>query len=333
MTLTSGIFNSVDGDRKYNAKWFASYFASFIGNGVFPNPSTNLQVIANTNMTTIVGPGQGWINGYYLVNDSNFVLNHDVADGVLKRIDRVVMRLNHLTRKIDVLIKKGTFSSTPVAPALQRNVDAYELALADVLINNGATVITQANITDQRLNSALCGIVHGVVDQVDTTTIFNQYQTWYGNFTTDKQVEFDAWIASLQDILSGDVAGNLLNLINSNTDALASHKADYIKHPGYGITTGSSPSYSITLDPAPVEYKDGMGLVIQLNTDTTNGPGSNLVIKVNGLGSKNILKPNGSEARNLKKESSIRLDIVLQPISVKGLLSYRVKGGRRKCNC
>lgn len=226
MTLTSGIFNSVNGDRKYNAQWFASYFASFIANGVFPNPSTGLQVVGNTNMTTVVNPGQGWINGYYLVNDANYILTHDVADGVLKRIDRVVMRLNFLTRQIEVLIKKGTFASSPVAPVLQRNTDAYELALADVLINNGATVITQANITDQRLNTALCGIVHGVVDQVDTTAIFNQYQAWFGEFTVDKQADFEEWMETLKDILDGDVAANLASRITSLEGTVASHLAE-----------------------------------------------------------------------------------------------------------
>lgn len=178
MTIYSGMFMSVNGDRRYKAWWFAKYFSTFIGNGVFPNPSVNLQVVENENMTVTVKPGLGWINGYFLYSDSDYVLQHDLADGVLKRIDRIVMRLDYLSRQIEIVVKKGAFGSVPVAPAIQRDADAYELALADVLINNGATEITQANITDTRLNSELCGIVHGVVDQVDTTTIFNQYQAW-----------------------------------------------------------------------------------------------------------------------------------------------------------
>ncbi|MGH4125286.1 MAG: hypothetical protein ACREV6_20405 [Clostridium sp.] len=38
----SSFFNSVEGDRKYKASDFASYFNSLLTNGVFPNPSTNL---------------------------------------------------------------------------------------------------------------------------------------------------------------------------------------------------------------------------------------------------------------------------------------------------
>lgn len=241
MAIRSGFFNSVNGDRKYDAAWFAQFFASFIGNGVFPNPSNQLQVGENTNMTTTVKPGKGWINGYFIVIDSDYVLQHDNADGVLKRIDRIVMRLDFLTREIEVVVKKGVFASTPVAPALQRDTDAHELALADVLIANGATQITQVNITDQRLNSEVCGIVHGVVDQVDTTTIFNQYLSWFEQFKTteqtqmdlwqaQEQADFETWFASIQDVLDGNVALNLQNQINLLTDRVNVVEQNNIDH-------------------------------------------------------------------------------------------------------
>lgn len=207
MTIYSGIFNSVNGDRKYNAWWFAKYFATFIGNGVFPNPSTNLQVVSNENMKVVVKPGSGWIDGYFIFSDGDHVLSLDVADGVLKRIDRIVMRLNHLKREIEIVVKKGAFASNPVAPSLQRDTDYYELVLADVFIANGATQITQANITDTRLNNSLCGIVHGTVNQVDTTTLFNQYQSWIEQqkalytqelelWTADQRLSFEQWMTT-----------------------------------------------------------------------------------------------------------------------------------------
>lgn len=237
MAVRSGFFNSVNGDRRYNAAFFAEYFASFIANGVFPNPAMGLQVIAGDNMQTIVKPGRGWINGYYINNDSDYILQHDIADSVLKRIDRIVMRLNYLTRQIEISIKKGTPASNPVAPSLQRNTDAYELALADVLINNGAIQITQANITDLRLNTSLCGIVHALIDQVDTTTIFNQYQAWFNSIRDgvetdiedwEQQVKQDflEWFQTIQDILDGDIAANLAAKITNLEQDFASHQAE-----------------------------------------------------------------------------------------------------------
>lgn len=233
MGIISGLFNSVNGDRKYNATWFARYFATFIGNGVFPNPSTGLQVVENENMTTIVKAGDGWINGYFIVNDNDYVLQHDLADGALKRIDRVVMQLDYAGRIINIVIKKGAFASNPVAASIQRDPDYYELVLADVLIKPGVTEILQADITDQRLNSDLCGIVHGTVDQVDTSTIFAQYQSWLANqqdiyevdmleWTDLQKDEFIAWFQSVQAILDENVAGNLLLLIQQNESDIKS---------------------------------------------------------------------------------------------------------------
>lgn len=225
--ITSGLFNSINGDRKYDAVWFARYFSTFIGNGVFPNPSTGLQVVENENMTTIVKPGDGWINGYFIVNDGEHILQHDIADGTLTRIDRIVMRLDFGARLINIMVRKGAYGSVPVAPTVIRNADFYELVLADVTIRPGVLRIIQGDIKDQRLNSELCGIVHGTVDQVDTSTIFNQYQSWFEEMTGEKTEDFTLWTAerkaifeqwfvTITDILDTNVAGNLLILIHEN---------------------------------------------------------------------------------------------------------------------
>ncbi len=303
MAITSGFHNSINGDRKYGADFFALFFGTLIANGVFPNPSTGLQVTANSNMTTSVKAGKGWINGYFIVNDGDYVLKHDNADGLLKRIDRVVMKLNHIKREIEVLIKKGTFASTPVAPTLQRDADAYELALADVLINNGVTQITQANITDQRLNSALCGIVHGTVNQVDTTTIFNQYQAWFTQTTnsvaTDLDIwkqhtkdDFNIWFDSIKDILNGDVAGNLAARIAQLEVDFGNHNKDAIRHNNYGRATGTNALIITSAgNSKPITaYTEGMSYKFKNTTTNTSGT---MTVNIDGLGVKN-LRRNGN---------------------------------------
>ena len=193
MAVRSGFHNDVNGDRVYDEADFAEYFACFIGNGVFPNPSNGLQVYENSNMTTVVKAGKAWINGHYVINDSDYIFAHDIADGLLMRIDRIVVQYSKADREIKIVLKKGVFASAPVAPPVLRNADFYELVLADVIIGNGVTQINQGNITDQRLNNELCGIVHAVVNQVDTTTIFNQYQSWFSNYSVTKANEFLTW--------------------------------------------------------------------------------------------------------------------------------------------
>jgi len=305
VAITSGFHNSINGDRKYGADFFALFFGTLIANGVFPNPSTGLQVTANSNMTTSVKAGKGWINGYFIVNDGDYVLKHDNADGLLKRIDRVVMKLNHVKREIEVLIKKGTFASSPVAPALQRDADAYELALADVLINNGVTQITQANITDQRLNSTLCGIVHGTVNQVDTTTIFNQYQAWFTQTTnsvaTDLDIwkqhtkdDFNIWFDSIKDILNGDVAGNLAARIAQLEVDFGNHNKDAIRHNNYGRATGTNALIITSAgNSKPITaYTEGMSYKFKNTTTNTSGT---MTVNIDGQGVRN-LRRNGNLA-------------------------------------
>lgn len=186
-------------DIFYLAEDMARYYASFIGNGVFPNPSSNLQVVANNDMTVTVKKGMAWINGYFYENTDDLTLYIDPADGVLNRVDRITLRLDFLDREIRAVVKKGDYGSNAVAKELQRDADAYELGIADITVNRGIISITQANITDLRLNKSLCGIVHGVVDQVDTTAIFNQFESWYKQTKANYDADIATWTQEKKD--------------------------------------------------------------------------------------------------------------------------------------
>lgn len=306
MAITSGFFNSVNGDRRYLASNFADYFASFIGNGVFPNPSTGLQVVESNNMNINVKAGKGWINGYYVKNDGDYNITLATADGVLNRIDRIVMRLDNATRSIDIVVKKGAFASSPVAPNLQRDADAYELALADIYVGKGVTGITQSAITDQRTNTSLCGIVKGTVDQIDTTDLFAQYDTsFYEWFETVKDYLNDTAVGNVanelaEHVLDGTAHGigdkNTLATVQKSTLVGAINElADYVRTPGYATATGTN-TYAVTLNPAPTSYKEGMGLVVKIANAST----ASVSINVNGLGAKPVLKANGTAVSDFK---------------------------------
>lgn len=241
----SGFFNAVisnEGvpDKSYLAEDFADYFATFIGNGIFPNPTTKLQVVAIDNdMQVRIKEGKAWINGYKYENTNDRIFILEPADGVLNRVDRLVLRLDFLKREIRSYIKKGEYNSKANSPTLTRNADTYELALADININAGAIKITQADIIDLRFNKELCGLVHTTVDQIDSTIIFNQFQSWYFNkqnefdkdinsWTKIKKREFEEqflnWFDTLKKALDGDTSGKLLNLINKNSNEIKASK-------------------------------------------------------------------------------------------------------------
>ena len=189
MALKSGFFNSVDGDRKYNADDLSNFFVKLISNGVFPDPSNNLKVVANSGLTVTVKPGYGFINAKYVYNSSDYDLTLDNADTTNPRIDRIVLRYNSTNREITLNILKGTPAAEPEAPDLTRSSTVYEMALANIAIAANASAIATADITDRRGNSTDCGYVYGLIQQIDTTDLFNQYNdafnTWFENLQTN----------------------------------------------------------------------------------------------------------------------------------------------------
>ena len=70
---------------------------------------------------------------------------------------------------------------------------------------------------------------------------------------------------------------------------LAAHKADYIHHAGYGKAIGINDK-TITLIPAPTEYKEGMGISFLNEIENTG----EVTININELGAVPILKSNGN---------------------------------------
>ena len=212
MSYTSGFFDAVDQgdgnyDRVYSAATFAHYFSLLVKNGVFPDPSTGMQVKASTNpdMHVSVQPGSGWVNGYYITvpDDSPEQLTVPTANPSLSRIDSVIMGLNYVQREIQLYIKSGAISASPSAVTLQRDSNLYEMELAQITVSAGMASISQSSITDMRSNTSRCGIVAGTIDQIDTTDLFAQYDS-----------AFQTWFEDIKTQLSGDIATNLQNQIN-----------------------------------------------------------------------------------------------------------------------
>ena len=162
----SGFFNSTGGDRVYNATDFASYFGKLVSNGIFYALPTNLQVTAGSGMQVVVLAGSAWINGYAYENTDTLELDIATADGVNPRVDRVVVRWSAVERSIRLVMLTGMATASPVAPALTRNNDVYELGIADIVVPKGTVLIVAQNITDTRLNTSLCGLVNSLVTAV-----------------------------------------------------------------------------------------------------------------------------------------------------------------------
>ena len=232
-------FESVNGDRRYKVVELVAYLRPFFSDGVFPNPSTGLQVMetAEKDMFVTVKVGDAWINGRMYRNLDDKRIRLDPSDSATTRIDRIVVGCNYKDRVITSYVKKGTPASSASAPELTRNDTLYEISLAEITIAPGAVGITQSAIKDTRLDQSKCGIVTGLVDTVDTQTLYNQLETWRQEFMQEKDTQMANWIATFQKNmnswkdteqqafvdwfngikgqLSGDIAANLTSRVDN----------------------------------------------------------------------------------------------------------------------
>ncbi|WP_454053974.1 hypothetical protein [Clostridium sp. Marseille-Q7071] len=202
----SMFFNSVNGDRRYKAQDFANYFSKVLTNGVFPNPSTNLQIYSDNNMTVTVKQGGANINGYFYMLYADKKLVIDVANPTSDRKDLIVLRWDLLQRKIYLAIKKGTVEIT-------KNEEVYELALAEILVKKGTATITQGDIKDLRQDSSKCGLVDSLI-KIDSETLFNQFTEGFKIKQESFEKQFFDWFTKLKDTLGESAAGNLQNQID-----------------------------------------------------------------------------------------------------------------------
>lgn len=155
----------------FDAADVAAYLAGLIS-GVFSGDE-DFPVTAAGGLKVTVGAGRGWVHpsrftGYSITKREADTLTMPLADPSLPRIDRIVMRYDAGARAASLHVLQGTASSTPTAPAISRTELIYDLCLAEITRPAGSTSITTGQITDTRLDEALCGLARDGVTGIPT---------------------------------------------------------------------------------------------------------------------------------------------------------------------
>lgn len=155
----------------FDAADVAAYLAG-LTSGVFSG-AEDFPVTAAGGLKVTVGAGRGWVHpsrftGYSITKREADTLTMPLANPSLPRIDRIVMRYDASARAASLQVLQGTASSTPTAPAISRTELIYDLCLAEITRPAGSTSITTGQITDTRLDEALCGLVRDGVTGIPT---------------------------------------------------------------------------------------------------------------------------------------------------------------------
>ena len=158
-------------DYDFDAADVAAYLAG-LTSGVFSS-AEDFPVTAAGGLKVTVGAGRGWVHpsrftGYSITKREADTLALPLADPSLPRIDRIAMRYDAGARAASLQVLQGTASSTPTAPAISRTELIYDLCLAEITRPAGSTSISTGQITDTRLDEALCGIVRDGVTGIPT---------------------------------------------------------------------------------------------------------------------------------------------------------------------
>lgn len=172
----SGFFNSIDGDRLYSADDFSHFYGLFFTDGVISLPEESLKCTAGEGLSVNIAAGEALIKSHYFRHSEESTVELETAHDTYPRIDLIVVKYDNTDtgRKITLEAKTGVPAQPPQPPALERNDDVYELAIAVAGIAAGATTIS--SFRDTRSEENYCGFVKSKfaidgVPQPDTGTV------------------------------------------------------------------------------------------------------------------------------------------------------------------
>lgn len=196
MSVSSGFFNSLNGDRKYNAAQMSAIFDGLIIDGVFASIGTAFAVKAAGGLTVNVGIGKAWFDHTWTVNDSILPMTAPEAEVLLDRIDAVVLEVNGMesVRENTIKFVKGNPSSAPSRPTLTNEGNVHQYPLCYIYRKYGTAVINQADITPM-VGTESTPFVTGILQTISQDELLGKWQDELDRFTDARSQEVDDWIA------------------------------------------------------------------------------------------------------------------------------------------
>lgn len=218
-------------DRAESSDFLATFISRIISDGVLGQPGDCFQVTAYTGMKVKVRPGFGIVRGRFAADEEEAEIEVSAAPAGYRRIDRVILRANYLKRMCEIVLREGVAGARPVPPELIRpeSGDYYELCLANISIAAGQTSVAQADITDTRYDSRVCGVVTQVIDHLDTPVFFAQLDSFYAEFVEKSNTSYAEFLRMAQeayDTISTNMDNYYKGLMEQGKALHEEYKAD-----------------------------------------------------------------------------------------------------------
>lgn len=179
-------------------------------------------------MSVNVATGKAWVRGHYMESTAVETRAIGTAHATLARIDRVVVRVDFGANTITLAVLEGTPAGSPTAPALTQTSSIWEIALAQVSVPAADTVITNSQITDERIfvGSEATFLVVAGADLTSANTIVPTHEYHrvtgsvminniaYASPTPGQQLRL--WIVGGLEIRHADGGGNIRTMTGAN---------------------------------------------------------------------------------------------------------------------
>lgn len=256
----SGFFNSVNGDRTYNADQMSAIFDGLITDGVYASVGNKLAVQPNSGMTIQIATGRGWFGRRWVENESEYLHTLEASDVLLNRYCAVCVRVDTTDggRKAEPYFKYSEFATNPVKPSMTRTETIREYCLAYVLIRAGAESITAADIEDTRANEALCGWVTGLIEQLNSATLFTQFTAI-----------FNDWFGGLQDLINANTEAMLVAALPQSVTVTLSPD-NWAGNKQTVTVTGMNDTKSVIVQPAAASVTAYSAAEVKCTAQSTN---------------------------------------------------------------
>lgn len=244
MSVSSGFFNSIGGDRRYDADKISSIFDGIINDGVYATigEAFAVKISAGNNLT--VGSGRAWFNHRWLLNDAMLPLSLEESEMLDNRYDAIVIEIDNSdsVRSGSIKIVTGEPASSPSKPSMINTTDVHQYPIAYVYRKGGSNEVVQSDI-EYTVGSSECPFVTGILKVLDIENIVAQWQAqwieWFSErkedgeaemsqWTKEMQQEFMKWFDGIKDVVGDLDNGELLLQVKELLEEMyGSYATDY----------------------------------------------------------------------------------------------------------
>lgn len=196
MTITSGFFNSQNGDRKYSAEEMSSLFEGIITDGVFQNVGNSFSVSIYSTRTIRVGSGKAWLKNVWVNNSSLYAISIPAAPVSVnnKRIDAIVIDINKNSsyRSGNIALISGAEAPNPEKPTLITQGLHCQMPICYVTSRGGVDQLVPDDI-EYVVGTEECPFITAPMASI---SMHDYLSLW--------EAKFNAWLAELENTLSLD---------------------------------------------------------------------------------------------------------------------------------